>query len=48
MAQFKSEAHRAKFAELLKQKKISQADFDSYTKATGAKKLPERIKPKGK
>lgn len=40
---FQSEAQRRKFAELLKQGKISQKTFDEWNKATGKKKLPERV-----
>lgn len=46
MAPFKSQAQRAKFAEMVKNKKITQATFDEWNKATGDKKLPERLKPK--
>ncbi len=45
---FKSEAQRAKFAELVKQGKISQKEFDKWQSETGKKKLPERVKPKTK
>lgn len=50
MAGFKSEAHKRKFDELLRDKKITQADYDKYQKATGSRRLPERVgpqKPKG-
>lgn len=44
---FKSEAQRRKFAELVREKKISQAEFDKWNAETGKKKLPERaVKPK--
>lgn len=46
---FQSEAQRRKFGELVKQGKMSQATFDEWNKATGKKKLPERVgleKPK--
>ncbi len=46
MPEFKSEAHREKFQQLLEQKKISQSDFDKYQKATGSKKLPARLTSK--
>ena len=41
---FKSEAQRRKFAEMLKDKKITQATFDEWQNATGKEKLPERVK----
>lgn len=44
--EFKSQAQRAKFEELLKQGKITQKDFDKIQHATGNKKLPDRLKPK--
>ena len=34
---FKSEAQRRKFAEMLKDKKITQATFDEWQNATGKK-----------
>ena len=44
---FKSDAQRRKFASLLEEGKISQSTFDEWNKATGSKKLPERVsKPK--
>lgn len=43
MAPFKSQAQRAKFAELVSQGKMKQSTFDEFQKATGKKKLPERI-----
>lgn len=44
---FKSEAQRRKFAELVKQGEMSQETFNEWNKATGKKKLPERVgKPK--
>jgi len=39
---FKSESQRRKFAELLKQGKISQETFDKWDKETTDKKLPDR------
>lgn len=47
---FKSEAQRVKFAEMLKEGKITQATYDEWHNATGDKKLPERVgeKPKVK
>jgi hypothetical protein len=45
---FKSNAQRAKFAELVKSGKMSQSTFDEWNKATGDAKLPERIEKKTK
>ena len=45
---FKSQAQRRKFAELLVQGKISDKTFEEWNRETGAKKLPERAKPKAK
>ena len=45
---FKSNAQRAKFAELVKGGKMKQSVFDEWNKATGTTKLPERITPKSK
>lgn len=42
---FKSEAHRQKIADLVKAGKVSQAEYDRMHRATGNKKLPERIHP---
>ena len=43
---FKSQAQRRKFAELLVKGKISNETFEEWNRETGAKKLPERVKPK--
>jgi hypothetical protein len=43
---FKSKAQRRKFAELLVQGKISDETYEEWNRETGAKKLPERVKPK--
>ena len=43
---FKSEAQRRKFGELVKQGKISKAEFKKWNDETGSKKLPERLKKK--
>ena len=43
---FKSQAQRRKFAELLVEGKISNQTFEEWNRETGAKKLPERVKPK--
>ena len=40
---FKSVAHREKFRELVKQGKITQAEFDKWQAETGEAKLPERV-----
>lgn len=45
---FKSQAQRRKFAELLVNGKISNETFEEWNRETGAKKLPERVKPKAK
>lgn len=45
---FKSQAQKAKFAELVKKGKLPQSVFDEFSEATGNKKLPERVKPKKK
>jgi hypothetical protein len=42
---FRSKAQRRKFAELLVQGKISDETFEEWNRETGAKKLPERVKP---
>ena len=42
---FKSQAQRAKFAEMVKEGKMSQSTFDEWNKATGDAKLPDRITP---
>lgn len=46
--QFKSEAQRKKFAELVSQGKITQAESDKWNKETGSRKLPDRLKQKPK
>jgi hypothetical protein len=43
---FKSRAQRRKFAELLVTGKISADTYEEWNRETGAKKLPERVKPK--
>jgi len=43
---FKSQAQRRKFAQLLVDGKISNQTFEEWNRETGAKKLPERVKPK--
>lgn len=45
---FKSQAQRRKFAELLVQGKISPETFEEWNRETGAAKLPERVKSKGR
>lgn len=42
---FKSEAQRAKFAELVKQGKMSQETFAKWQAETPAGPLPERLGP---
>lgn len=46
---FKSDAQRAKFAQLVKEGKMSQETFDKWQAETGEKQLPKKIgyKPKG-
>jgi hypothetical protein len=43
---FKSRAQLKKFAEMVKQGKLSQATFDEWNKDTQHHKLPERIHKK--
>ena len=43
---FKSQAQRRKFAQLLVEGKISNQTFEEWTRVTGGKHLPERVKPK--
>lgn len=45
---FKSQAQRAKFAEMLKQGKISQKTFDEWNKSSEGKALPKRLHPSRK
>ena len=45
---FKSKAQRRKFAELLVKGKISAKTFEEWNRATGSKKLPERVRNKAK
>ena len=42
---FKSRAQRRKFAELLVQGKLSAETFEEWNRETGARKLPERVRP---
>lgn len=46
---FKSEAQRAKFAQLVKEGKMSQETFDKWQAETTQKNLPKKAsyKPKG-
>lgn len=44
---FKSDAQRRKFAELVKDGKMSQSVFDEWNSGT-PKNIPDRVKPKGK
>lgn len=46
MCPFVSQKQRAKFHELVKQGKMKQSVLDEWEKATGNKKLPERVKKK--
>lgn len=43
---FKSEAQRAKFKQLVKEKTITQSTYDEFEKGTPTK-LPERVTKKG-
>jgi hypothetical protein len=43
---FKSKAQRRKFAELLVEGKITDAQYEEWNRSTGKKVLPERIHPK--
>ena len=45
---FKSKAQRRKFAELLVKGEISEQTFEEWNRATGAAKLPERVKARKK
>ena len=40
---FKSQAQRRKFAQLLVEGKITNETFEEWSRATGTKKLPERV-----
>jgi hypothetical protein len=44
---FKSEAQKAKFAQMVKEGKMSQATFDEWNKETPSK-LPERVDSRSK
>ena len=46
MPQYKSEAHKQKMQQLLKQGKISKATLDEYEKGSKGKALPKRVTPK--
>ena len=43
---FKSKAQRRKFAQLLVDGKITDAQFEEWNRSTGKKALPERVHPK--
>ena len=45
---FKSQAQRRKFAELLLKGKISNETFEEWNRETGSKRLPERVKKRGR
>ena len=45
---FKSQAQRRKFAQLLVDGKISNQTFEEWNRETGAKRLPERVRPKAR
>ena len=44
---FKSQAQRRKFAQLLVEGKISNETYEEWNRETGARKLPERVRPAG-
>ena len=43
---FKSKAQRRKFAQLLVDGKITDAQYEEWNRSTGKKVLPERVHPK--
>ena len=43
---FKSLAQKRKFEEMLRQGKISRADFEEWSRGTTERSLPERVAPK--
>ena len=43
---FKSKAQRRKFAQLLVEGKITDAQYEEWNRSTGRKVLPERVHPK--
>ena len=43
---FKSKAQRRKFAQLLVEGKITDAQYEEWNRSTGRKVLPERLHPK--
>ena len=43
---FKSKAQRRKFAQLLVDGKITDAQYEEWNRSTGKKILPERVHPK--
>ena len=43
---FKSKAQRRKFAQLLVDGKITDAQYEEWNRSTGEKVLPERVHPK--
>ena len=45
---FKSQAQRRKFAELLVRGEISPETYEEWNRETGSRRLPERVKKKGK
>jgi hypothetical protein len=45
---FKSQAQRRKFAQLLVEGKISNQTFEEWNRETGARQLPERVRPKAR
>jgi len=45
---FKSQAQRRKFAQLLVEGKIKPETFEEWNRATGGRKLPERVGPKSR
>lgn len=45
---FKSKAQRRKFAALLVEGEIDPETYEEWNRETGRKKLPERVRPRGK
>jgi hypothetical protein len=45
---FKSKAQRRKFAQLLVEGKIEPKTYEEWNRATGSRKLPERVRPRKK
>lgn len=48
MNRYRSQAQKAKFKELLEEKKITQKQFNEWERNSKNKPLPYRLKPKSK